>query len=87
MISYPLTYATPGNTWTNPEEEAVTLDYIFAMGRSNVSPSIYTMDVDFKKVKVEDLKTTPNNVSLSDHNSVFAKIKLGCNPFFYYVPT
>jgi len=87
MITYPLTYATPGNTWTKPEEEKVTLDYVFAMGRSNLSPSIYTMDVDFKKVKVEDLKTTPNDVSLSDHNSVFAKIKLGCNPFFYYVPT
>ena len=87
MITYPLTYATPGNTWTKPEEEKVTLDYVFAIGRSNLSPSIYTMDVDFKKVEVEDLKTTPNDVSLSDHNSVFAKIKLGCNPFFYYVPT
>ena len=31
-VTYPHTYATDENTWTNPKSEKVTLDYIMAMG-------------------------------------------------------
>ena len=81
MVTYPLTYATDGNTWsrlTNPADEEVTIDYILAMGRTKSSSSNYAVDVDFKDVLVKDLKTNINNVSLSDHNLVYAKVKLGC---------
>jgi hypothetical protein len=32
MVTYPHTYATDENTWSNPKSEKVTLDYIMAMG-------------------------------------------------------
>ena len=79
MIKYPFTMATDGNTWTKPEEETITIDYIFATSMSKSSSNAYALDVDFEEVRVEDLKTTINNVSISDHNSVFAKVKLGCS--------
>ena len=74
-----MTYATDGNTWTSSEDDKVTIDYIFAMGRGRPNSSIYKLDVDFKDVQVKDLITMTSNVSLSDHDSVTAKIKLGCN--------
>ena len=82
MVSYPLTYATGGNTWSglkNSTDDKVTIDYILAMGRTKSRASNYAVDVDFKDVLVKDLKTNINNVSLSDHNSVYAKVKLGCS--------
>ena len=81
VTTYPLTYAADGNTWTgftDPADEKVTIDYILAMGRGGSNHSIYALDVDFKDVFVKDLRTTINNVSLSDHNAVLAKVKLGC---------
>ena len=79
MTEYPFTKGTDWNTWTKPEEETVTLDYIFATSNSKSSSSSYALNVDFEEVRVEDLKTTINNVSISDHNSVFANVKLGCS--------
>jgi len=66
--NYPLTYGTIDNNWTSNETSFATLDYIMAMGKYQIMPK-------FKFTTVQDLKT-PNNLSLSDHNSVSAKIKL-----------
>jgi len=76
---YPPTYATIGNTWTDTVFDTVTIDYILAKSRNTSSSSNYTMYADFEKVVVEDLKTVISNVSISDHNSVFASLKLGCS--------
>ena len=81
LVTYPLTYATEGNSWTDPADEKVTIDYIFAKRRNNLCPNSSGRNVNFKKVVVEDLKTITNNVSFSDHNSVFAKINLGCSVY------
>ena len=70
MTTYPITDGADGNTWHSSDVKR-TIDYILAMGRGG-------FDVDFKDVLVKDLKTTINNVSLSNHNSVLAKVKLGC---------
>ena len=66
--NYPLTYGTIDNNWTSNETSFATLDYIMAMGKYQIMPK-------FKLATVQDLKT-PDNLSLSDHNSVSAKIKL-----------
>ena len=81
MTTYPITYAADGNTWSDFKysgDKKVTIDYILAMGRGGSNHSVYALDVDFKDVLVKDLRTTINNVSLSNHNSVLAKVKLGC---------
>jgi len=81
VTTYPLTYAADGNTWTgftDPADEKVTIDYILAMGGGGSNQGIHALNVDFKDVLVKDLRTTTNNVSISDHNSVLAKVKLGC---------
>ena len=65
--NYPLTYGTIDNNWSLTSNET-TLDYIMAMGKYQIMPK-------FKFATVQDLKT-PDNLSLSDHNSVSAKIKL-----------
>ena len=80
-VTYPLTYATKRNTWTDPDDAKATIDYIFAKRRNSLCPSSSGTNVNFKKVMVEDLKTTTNNVSFSDHNSVFAQINLGCSVY------
>ena len=72
-VNYPVTYGTVGNNWFSTSNEKMftknaTLDYIMAMGNNQIMPK-------FKHPTVQDLKT-PNNLSLSDHNSVSAKIKL-----------
>ena len=67
--NYPLTYGTIDNNWSlTSNETSVTLDYIMAMGKYQIMPK-------FKFATVQDLKT-PNDLSLSDHNSVSSKIKL-----------
>ena len=77
MTTYPITDGADGNTWHSSDVKR-TIDYILAMGRGGSNQGIYALDVDFKDVLVKDLRTTINNVSLSDHNAVLAKVKLGC---------
>ena len=72
-VNYPLTYGTVCNNWFSTSNDKsltknATLDYIMAMGNDEIMP-------EFKNPTVQDLKT-PNDLSLSDHNSVSAKIKL-----------